>query len=74
MLVLCAWLVVDTGGKTYNVVLVKCEALPPGDSSKIGGYEFDDVQFEGLLHKHDVVLSHAEAVKVAREQSGPNRN
>lgn len=69
-------MVIDTGGilKTYNVVLIKREAVPPGDSSKVGCYKFDDIQFEGLLHKHDVVLGHAEAVEVAREQSGPNRD
>lgn len=59
---------------TYIVVRIKFEAVPPVDSSKIGSCEFDNVQFEGLLHKHNVVLCHSEAVEVAWEHSGPKRN
>lgn len=61
-------------GKTYDVILVEFEAAPPVDPSEVGGAQSDDVQLEGLLHEHNVVLGHAEAVEVAREQSGPKRN
>jgi len=59
---------------TYNVVLVEFEAAPPVDPSEVGGGQSDHVQFEGLLHEHDVVVGHAEAVEVTREQSGPERD
>ena len=60
--------------KTYNVFLIEFEAAAPVDPSEVGGGQFDDVQFERLLHEHDVVLRHAEAVEVAREQSGAKRD
>lgn len=55
---------------TNNVVLVELEAAAPVDPSEVGGGQFDDIQLEGLLHEHHVVLRHAEAVVVAREQGG----
>lgn len=61
-------------GRTYGVVLIEFEAAPPGDASEVGGGQFQDVQFEGLLHEHDVVLGHPEAVEVAGIQSGAERN
>lgn len=60
--------------RTYDVVLVELEAAPPVDPSEVGGGQSDDVQFERLLHEHDVVVGHAEAVVVAREQSGAERD
>lgn len=59
---------------TYTVFLIKFEAAPPVDPSEVGGCQFHYVQFEGLLHEHDVVVRHAEAVEVARIQSGSERN
>lgn len=61
-------------GRTYIIILIKFEAASPGDPPEVGGGEFNNVQFEGLLHKHDVVLSHAEAVEVAREQRRAKRD
>lgn len=58
------------GGGTYDVVLVELEAASPGDTSEVGRGQFDDVQFERLLHEHDVVLGHSEAVEVAWKQGG----
>lgn len=60
--------------RTYIVFLVKFEAAPPIDSSEIGSCQFHNVQFEGLLHKHNVVLSHAKAVEVAGIESRSERN
>lgn len=59
---------------TYSVILIIFEAGPPVDPSEVGGGQFDNVQCEGLLHKHDVVFGHTEAVEVARVQSGTKWN
>lgn len=59
---------------TYGVVLVEFQAASPSDASEVGRGQLDDVQFEGLLHEHDVVLSHPEAVEVAGEQGGAERD
>lgn len=59
---------------TYDVVLIKLEAGSPVDPSEVGRGQFEDVQFERLLHEHDVVLGHAKAVEVARVQRGAERN
>lgn len=64
----------STGGRhTYDVVAVEFQAAPPVDAPEVGGGQSDDVQLQRLLHKHDVVVSHAEAVEVTREQSGAKR-
>ena len=59
---------------TYSVVLIEFEAAAPVDPSEVGGGQSDDVQFKGLFHKHNVVLRHAEAVEVTREQGGTKRD
>lgn len=58
----------------HNVILVEFKAAAPVDISEVSCGQFDDVQFEGLLHEDDVVLRHAKAVEVAREQGGAERN
>lgn len=55
---------------TYGVVLIEFQAASPSDASEVGRGQLDDVQFEGLLHEHDVVFSHPEAVEVAGKQGG----
>lgn len=59
---------------TYGIVFIVFEAAAPADPSEVGGGQFEDVQLERLLNKHDVVLSHAKAVEVSREQGGAERN
>lgn len=61
-------------GLAYNVVLIKFKAASPAEASEVGSGQLDDVQFVGLLHKHDVVFRHAEAVEVAGEQGGAKRD
>lgn len=60
--------------RTYGVILIKFEAASPSDASEVGGGQFDDIQFERLLHKHDEVFCHPEAVEVAGKHSGTERN
>lgn len=59
---------------THNVILVELEAAAPVDSPEVGRAQLKDVQFKGLLHKHDVILRHAEAVVVAWVQCGAERH
>lgn len=60
--------------RTYAIILIKFEAASPSDASEVGGGQFDYVQFERLLHKHDVVFRHPEAVEVAGKHSGAERD
>lgn len=59
---------------THDVILVELEAVAPVDSPEVGRAQLENVQLEGLLHEHDVVLSHAEAVEVAWVQRGAERH
>lgn len=63
-----------SGGRTYGVVLVEFQAASPGDAPEVGRGQFEDVQFERLLHEHDVVFGHPEAVEVAGKQGGADRD
>lgn len=60
--------------RTYGIILIKFEAASPSDASEVGSGQFDYIQFERLLHKHDVVFRHPEAVEVAGKHSGAERN
>lgn len=59
---------------THDVILVELEAVAPVDPPEVGRAQLENVQLEGLLHEHDVVLSHAEAVVVAWVQRGAERH
>lgn len=59
---------------THDVILVKLETVAPVDPSEVGRAQLENVQLEGLLHEHDVVLRHAEAVEVAWVQRGAERH
>lgn len=58
----------------YNVISVEFQAAAPVDISEVGCGQFEDIQLEGLLHKDNVVLRHAEAVEVARVQGRAEGN
>lgn len=60
--------------KTYHIILIKFEAASPVDPPEVGSGKFDNIQFERLLHKHNVVLSHAKAVEVAWKKWGAKRD
>lgn len=59
---------------THGVVLVELQAASPAHASEVGRGQSDDVQFERLLHEHDVVFAHPEAVEVAGEEGGAERD
>lgn len=59
---------------THSVILIKFQAASPRHTSEVGRGQFDDVQFERLLHEHNVVFGHPEAVEVAGEQGGAERD
>lgn len=58
----------------HNVIFVKFQAAAPVNISEVSCGQFEDIQLEGLLHKDNVILRHAEAVEVARTQGGAERN
>lgn len=60
--------------RTYGVIFIEFQAASPSDASEVGRGQFDDVQFERLLHEHDVVFAHPEAVEVAGKQGGAERD
>lgn len=60
--------------RTYSIILIEFQAASPSHASEVGRGQFDDVQFERLLHEHDVVLAHPEAVEVAGKQAGAERD